>query len=127
MLHMSPVIWLNKPEDHDFPAAANYLGLLADPATVSTLIDRLLTKRIGASIAEDLGSLPQIRSGGIQKGPVGWTVWSSEIFPTGELKALAGVAVVVPLLHAAIHRTGGRIGTRRLPRRSRMYLRCRVP
>ena len=28
-------------------------------------------KRIGATIAEDLGSIPQIPCGGIQKGPVG--------------------------------------------------------
>jgi hypothetical protein len=28
------------------------------------------TQRIGATIAEDLGSIPQIPHGGIQKGPV---------------------------------------------------------
>jgi hypothetical protein len=27
-------------------------------------------KRIGSTVAEDLGSIPQILSGGIQKGPV---------------------------------------------------------
>jgi hypothetical protein len=35
------VMWLNKPEDHDFPAAADYLDLLADAQTATTLTDRL--------------------------------------------------------------------------------------
>lgn len=33
--------WLEKPEPHDFPAAADYLGLLADSHTVEELTERL--------------------------------------------------------------------------------------
>jgi hypothetical protein len=51
---MSHVVWLSKPEDHDFPAAADYLGLLADPATVSTLIDRLLSATAEHKKAKDI-------------------------------------------------------------------------
>ena len=34
---MVSVKWLEKPEAHDFPAAADYLDLLADPNTVKKL------------------------------------------------------------------------------------------
>ena len=38
---MASVNWLEKPEAHDFPAAAEYLALLADPSTVKKLTKRL--------------------------------------------------------------------------------------
>ena len=34
------VIWREEPAKHDYPAAANYLGLLADGDTVSHIVDR---------------------------------------------------------------------------------------
>jgi len=33
--------WQEEPEDHDFPAAADYLSLLFDPGEVSELVSRL--------------------------------------------------------------------------------------
>ncbi|OBF90042.1 hypothetical protein A5791_16445 [Mycobacterium sp. 852002-51163_SCH5372311] len=38
---MPRVRWLEKPEAHDFPAAADYLDLLADPHIVKELTERL--------------------------------------------------------------------------------------
>ena len=57
-----------------------------------------------------------------------WSVGvSSGVSQTAEMTAFAVAKVVAPLLHEPIHRTEGRIGTRRLPRRSRMYRGFRVP
>ncbi|OBA82958.1 hypothetical protein A9W99_09340 [Mycobacterium sp. 1164966.3] len=38
---MPRVRWLEKPEAHDFPAASDYLDLLADPHVVKELTERL--------------------------------------------------------------------------------------
>jgi disulfide oxidoreductase YuzD len=35
------ILWYPKPEEHDYPAAASYLGLLYDPKTVASLVARL--------------------------------------------------------------------------------------
>jgi hypothetical protein len=44
---MPRVRWLEKPEAHDFPAAADYLDLLADPHMVKELTERL---RVGVVV-----------------------------------------------------------------------------
>jgi hypothetical protein len=48
----------------DAPAAARTYAAVSRP-------ERRATERIGSTVAEDLRSIPQIPSGGIQKGPVG--------------------------------------------------------
>jgi hypothetical protein len=35
---MSTVLWKTKPDEHDYPAAASYLSLLALPAVVDALV-----------------------------------------------------------------------------------------
>lgn len=35
------VLWRDEPAKHDYPAAGNYLGLIADEATVTYLVDAL--------------------------------------------------------------------------------------
>jgi len=35
------VRWKSEPEEHDYPAAADYLGLLTDPDHVEALVSRL--------------------------------------------------------------------------------------
>lgn len=35
------VEWLSQPEAHDYPAAASYLSLIFDPATVNTFVKKL--------------------------------------------------------------------------------------
>ncbi|WP_428338676.1 hypothetical protein [Mycobacterium sp.] len=51
---MHSVTWLDKPEDHDFPAAADYLDLLAEPHTVTVLVDRLRGGTLVHKKAKDL-------------------------------------------------------------------------
>ena len=61
---MLRVKWLERPESHDFPAAADYLTMLADAQTVKKLIKKLkagtVTHRKAKDIlrAAQLGLLP---------------------------------------------------------------------
>lgn len=51
---MAAVTWLDHPEVHDFPAAADYLRLLADPETVGDLVDRLRAAPLTHQKAKDI-------------------------------------------------------------------------
>src|ERR1700675_1061897 len=51
---MPDVKWLEEPEGHDFPAAAAYLGLLADEHTVKELIAKLQAGTVEHKKAKDI-------------------------------------------------------------------------
>jgi len=51
---MLAVKWLEKPEDHDYPAAADYLALLADPDTVKALTQSLQAGELVHKKAKDI-------------------------------------------------------------------------
>jgi hypothetical protein len=51
---MASAKWLEKPEAHDFPAAADYLDLLADSHTVKELTERLQGGTIAYKKAKDI-------------------------------------------------------------------------
>jgi hypothetical protein len=51
---MVSVKWLEKPETHDFPAAADYLDLLAEPAIVTELTKRLQAGTVVHKKAKDI-------------------------------------------------------------------------
>ena len=51
---MASVKWLDEPEDHDFPAAADYLALLADKPTVEQLTVKLRAGVIVHKKAKDI-------------------------------------------------------------------------
>jgi hypothetical protein len=51
---MTVVKWLGKPQAHDFPAAADYLDLVADPRTVKQVIKRLQAGTIAHKKAKDI-------------------------------------------------------------------------
>jgi hypothetical protein len=51
---MPSVKWLDKPQAHDFPAAADYLALVAEPRTVTALTDKLRTGAIVHKKAKDI-------------------------------------------------------------------------
>ena len=51
---MSRVLWKSEPEAHDYPAAASYLSLVADPDTVELLVDRLKASSIVHYRAKDI-------------------------------------------------------------------------
>ena len=50
----APVHWLAAPEDHDYPAAADYLTLLADPDTVAALVALLRSAPVVPKKAKDI-------------------------------------------------------------------------
>lgn len=50
----SIVSWKREPDAHDYPAAANYLNLLAPPAVASQLADRLKAAPIVLFKAKDI-------------------------------------------------------------------------
>ena len=58
---MPKVKWLEMPENHDFPAAADYLALLADPDTVKELTQSLQTGDIVHKKAKDILRAAQLR------------------------------------------------------------------
>lgn len=51
---MAGVKWLESPESHDFPAAADYLGLLADMHTVNELTNKLRAGTVVRRKAKDI-------------------------------------------------------------------------
>jgi len=51
---MASVNWLEKPEAHDFPAAADYLDLLADSHTVKELTQRMQDGTVVHKKAKDI-------------------------------------------------------------------------
>src|SRR5882757_4056125 len=62
---MPSVKWLKRPEAHDFPAAADYLDLLADSPTVQDLTDRLQAGSVVHKKAKDI-----LRAAGLSLLPV---------------------------------------------------------
>jgi hypothetical protein len=51
---MASAKWLEKPEAHDFPAAADYLALLADADTVKKLTKKLQAGTVTHKKAKDI-------------------------------------------------------------------------
>ncbi len=58
---MASVKWLEKPEAHDFPAAADYLALVAEPRTVDELTERLRAGSIVHKKAKDILRAARLR------------------------------------------------------------------
>ena len=52
-LNSSPV-WKNEPDKHDYPAAANYLSLLADATLVAQIVAALKKAPLSSYQAKDL-------------------------------------------------------------------------
>jgi hypothetical protein len=51
---MAKVTWKNEPDEHDYPAAANYLTLIAPPDIVTKLVDGLRSVEIIHQKAKDI-------------------------------------------------------------------------
>ena len=58
---MAVVKWLEKPEAHDFPAAADYLALLAAPGTANQLAEKLKTGIVAHKKAKDILRAARLR------------------------------------------------------------------
>src|SRR6266581_9806633 len=50
----SGIHWRNEPEEHDFPAATDYLGLLFDDTDTAAIVERLRSRRGSSHKAKDL-------------------------------------------------------------------------
>ena len=48
------ITWLAEPEEHDYPAAQSYLGLLFDDATTARLVERLRAAAMTSFAAKDI-------------------------------------------------------------------------
>ena len=58
---MAGVKWLETPEAHDFPAAADYLALLADADTADELAQKLKGSAVTHNKAKDILRAAQLR------------------------------------------------------------------
>ena len=58
---MAGVQWLEKPEVHDFPAAADYLAMVADAQTVKKLTKKLKAGTVTHKKAKDILRAAQLR------------------------------------------------------------------
>jgi hypothetical protein len=48
------VHWKHEPEEHDFPAAGDYLSLLFDDSDTAAIVERLRSRRSSSHKAKDL-------------------------------------------------------------------------
>lgn len=55
------VLWKTEPDDHDYPAAADYLALLADAAAVDAIVDELKSAPIVYKKAKDILRASRLR------------------------------------------------------------------
>lgn len=54
MKKSSKILWLDVPEDHDYPAAWNYLSLIYDEKTVNEMVKNLRLAPVAQYKAEDI-------------------------------------------------------------------------
>jgi hypothetical protein len=54
MAKTADVKWAQDPEEHDYPAAASYLGMLADADLIADVVARLASAPTGHQYAKDI-------------------------------------------------------------------------
>jgi hypothetical protein len=95
---MPGVKWLKRPEAHDFPAAADYLDLLADAPTVQDLTDRLQAGSIVHKKAKDI-----LRAAGLTLLPVDNPHVAADLAKIKKKQPLAPILLVRGDLAAGVH------------------------
>ncbi len=83
------VRWLAGPEDHDYPAAASYLSLLASPAGVDALVAALKAAELVRFKAKDI-----LRAAGLALLPVDNAHVASDLKKIKMGKALSPILLV---------------------------------
>lgn len=83
------VIWRDEPAKHDYPAAANYLGLIADDDTVKFLVDALEKAPVVKYRANDI-----LRAAGLALLPLDDTSVKNDLRKVIQGEALAPVLIV---------------------------------
>jgi len=86
---MAEVRWKDEPDDHDYPAAASYLALLADAATVEELVENLRRAPIERHKAKDI-----LRASGLADLPIDNVHVAKDVARVKSGKALSPVLVV---------------------------------
>jgi hypothetical protein len=86
---MTQVTWKDEPEDHDFPAASDYLMLLSAPADVDGLVQRLRDAPTGHWKAKDI-----LRAAGLPLLPVDNPHVASDLRKIHDGKELSPVLLV---------------------------------
>lgn len=87
---MNKVTWLDEPEEHDYPAAASYLALIADAGTVDAVVDGLRDQRNAAFFkAKDI-----LRAAGLALLPPDNPHVASDLRKIHEHKALSPILLV---------------------------------
>jgi hypothetical protein len=86
---MTEVRWKDEPDDHDYPAAASYLALLAGAATVEGLVEDLRRAPIEQHKAKDI-----LRASGLADLPIDNVHVAKDVARVTSGKALSPVLVV---------------------------------
>ena len=67
---MHAIRWLEEPEEHDYPAAASYLGLVMDDDSVKDVVTRLRAAPMSAFKAKDIFRASGLSLLGVSNGHV---------------------------------------------------------
>lgn len=86
---MSEVRWKDAPEEHDYPAAASYLGLVGTPAEVTALVAALRAAPTAHHKAKDL-----LRASGLVTLPAHNPHVAADLAKIAHGKALSPVLLV---------------------------------
>jgi hypothetical protein len=89
MSNDSVVRWLDAPEDHDYPAAASYLSLLATPGEIGALVAALKAAPAVTFKAKDV-----LRAAGLRLLPVDNPHVASDLKKIHAGKALSPILLV---------------------------------
>lgn len=83
------VTWKSEPDEHDYPAAASYLALIAAPAQVDDLVKRLQCAALEHFKAKDM-----LRAAGLALLPVDNPHVASDLAKVHKGKPLSPVLIV---------------------------------
>lgn len=87
---MNKVTWLDEPEEHDYPAAASYLALIADSGVIDAVVDGLRDRRNAAFYkAKDI-----LRAAGLALLPPDNPHVASDLRKIHDHKALSPILLV---------------------------------
>jgi hypothetical protein len=86
---MAEVRWKDEPDEHDYPAAASYLALIADPPTVGMLIDALRSAPVERHKAKDI-----LRASGLAHLPIDNVHVAKDVDKVKSGRALSPVLLV---------------------------------
>ena len=91
---MNGVHWKDEPDSHDYPAAASYLALVADPATAEVLVEGLRNAPIERHKAKDI-----LRASGLPALPLENVHVAKDVAKIKADKALSPVLLVRGDIH----------------------------